>query len=183
MGITRNRIVLSVILLIFGAASAYFYLSSAQDAGPVAPYRRQAPDFELTDSQGKTRRLEEWKGNAVVLHFWASWCPPCLDEIPHWLAGAKKQKDRRVKFVAISLDGSWADAEKVFPQANLPENVISLIDVTGKIPEKYGSYQFPETYLLNPDHKVVMKWVGPQDWGAPIIDTLLGRVAGVTTGN
>ncbi|MGK5082834.1 TlpA disulfide reductase family protein [Bdellovibrionota bacterium FG-1] len=130
---------------------------------------REAPPFDLKGADGKSYRLADFKGNAIVLHFWASWCPPCLGEIPNWLEFAARWKGRPVRFVAVSLDKTWGDALKIFPADRAVEPVISVLDSSLKLSEAYGTYQFPETYLLSPDLKIVTKWVGPQDWSLPKI--------------
>lgn len=124
---------------------------------------RGAPDFELASPDGKRFTLGSWKGRPVVLHFWASWCPPCLDELPDWLAAASRTSE--IAWVAISLDEEWEQAFRVFPKSGASKGVVSVIDPARKSADAYGSYQFPETYLLSKSHRIVAKWVGPQDWG------------------
>ena len=108
-----------------------------------------APLFELPGPDGKLFKLESLKGNAVIVHFWASWCPPCLGEIPHWLEFASQWKSKPVKFVAVSLDQGWPEALKILPVSQLPENVSSVLDHDQKLPDLFGTYQYPETYLLD----------------------------------
>jgi hypothetical protein len=69
-----------------------------------------------------------------------------------------------VAWVAVSLDSGWSDALKILPKEKLPPHVVSLLDESGKVPEEYGTYQFPETYALNSNLEILTKWVGPQDW-------------------
>jgi thiol-disulfide isomerase/thioredoxin len=140
----------------------------APSIGNVA-HRRDAPAFTLKDSAGRPHSLEELRGNVVVVHFWASWCPPCLEEIPLWQDFARRWYGRPVKFVAISLDSAWADALKILPDAKLPPGLISLLDTDGKLPDRFGTYQYPETYLLDRELGIVSKWIGPQDWSSPEI--------------
>lgn len=125
---------------------------------------RQAPSFELPDAKGQKHQLEEFRGKAIILHFWASWCPPCLEEIPQWVGLGPLLKGKPVQMIAISLDSKWEEALKVLPAENLGENITSLLDSEGASSEAYGSFQFPETYLLSADLKIVTKLVGPQDW-------------------
>jgi thiol-disulfide isomerase/thioredoxin len=174
-------LVLVVGLFVVAAAVAWFEgwvdLSSDPKVAPIGAtgeetnvaHRRAAPSYELRDSAGKVHTLADLKGHAVVVHFWASWCPPCLPEIPEWLAFAGRWKDKNVRFVAISLDKQWADALKILPQEKLPEGTLSLLDATLELPEKFGTYQYPETYLLNTEHKIVSKWIGAQKWDSPQI--------------
>ena len=79
---------------------------------------RTAPSFELPDNSRTVHKLEDLKGQPVVLHFWASWCPPCLEEISKWVEVASTYQGRPIHWVAVSLDKNWTDALKVWtPQA------------------------------------------------------------------
>lgn len=143
----------------------------ALQAGQVTniAHPRSAPLFELSDASGKLLRLESLKGNAVIVHFWASWCPPCLAEIPHWLEFASKWNGRPVRFVAVSLDKSWGEALKILPDSLLSPQVFSVLDHEQKLPDLFGTYQYPETYLLDRRLRIISKWVGAQEWGSPAI--------------
>ena len=141
--------------------------SESSDGAPGSGVRKPAPTFALKDSAGKTNRLEDLQGQAVVIHFWASWCPPCLNEISEWIEFAKKLQGKPVHFIAISLDKSWEDAQKILSEKNLPANVTSLLDIEARVADQYGSYQYPETYVLNAKHEILVKLVGPQKWSTP----------------
>lgn len=143
--------------------------SSSQ--GSFQSSKRKAPRFELPDPAGRKHALEELRGSWVVLHFWAAWCPPCLSEIPNWTALARtmaeKPEGKKIRFVAVSADPRWEDALKILPLKDLPEGMLSLLDASVKVAEEYGTYQFPETYLLNPQLEIEAKWVGAQEWTSP----------------
>ncbi len=169
---------IGIIAIVIGAT---FFIHSRQNLDQIPEPSselnyRYAPNFELTDWRGKKQRLGDQRGSVVLIHFWASWCPPCLDEIPKWIEFANRFKGKRFKFIAISLDQNWRDALKIVPGASLPSNVLSLLDDSGKVAEDFGSYQFPETYLLSPDLKIITKWVGPQEWNNPKLIELLDRM-------
>ena len=159
--------VIAVIALL-GIATWVVRLNTEPTGGPSSSgTRKPAPLFELKDFSGKMHRLEEFKGQPMVVHFWASWCPPCLNEISEWIEFTKKLQGKPIGFVAISLDKSWDDAQKILNDQQLPPNVISLLDVEGKVADQYGSYQYPETYILNSKHEIFVKLVGPQKWSMP----------------
>ncbi len=139
-----------------------------------------APQFELPDAESHLVRLENFQGSVVILHFWASWCPPCLGEIPQWVELGTYFKGKPVKLVAISQDESWKDANQVLLPRVLSSHLISLLDAPGKVSSLYGTFQFPETYLIGPDQKIVMKWVGPQDWSNQEIREAVNRVLKLT---
>jgi thiol-disulfide isomerase/thioredoxin len=168
--------VIAVLLVLLGAACR-----EEQQAAPNRGSFKGAPAFSLKDDKGTVHTLSELKGNVIVLHFWASWCPPCLEEIGNWLKFAEQYggPDSKVKakFVAVSLDESWNDAHKILPATSVPANVLSLLDLSKELPEKFGTYQYPETYLIGPDLTIVTKWVGPQNWDNPNLKNILERVA------
>lgn len=135
----------------------------------------------LESQRGGTATLENYfnsknepENKAVLIHFWASWCPPCLGEIQEFLEFARKSPQKGLKFVIISSDKNWQELEKVVSKEKLPSNVLSLLDADSKVAESFGTFQFPETYLLTPDGKVVEKWVGPQKWGALDLNNFVG---------
>ena len=134
-------------------------------AHPGAP--KSAPSFELKDLSGKVHRLQDFQGHPVIIHFWAGWCPPCLGEISEWIEFAKKLQGKPIQMIAISLDKNWEDAQKILPEKNLPTNVISLLDTEARVADQFGSYQYPETYVLNSRHEIVVKLVGAQRWSTP----------------
>jgi peroxiredoxin len=169
----KRWIVAVAALGVVAGGGVYFLRATGETGGTGA---RRAPEFELRDSRGSLHRLpEELKGKTIVLHFWASWCPPCLDEIGEWTQLAEKFRGQPVALVAVSLDTKWEDALKILPEAKLPAGVLSLLDPEQKISDRFGSYQFPETYLLARDGTVAHKWVGPQDWSGEAARKLIER--------
>lgn len=143
--------------------------------------RRAAPEFSLKDHSGQVHTLGEAHGKLAIVHFWASWCPPCLQEAPELLEFAKKYQDKNLRIFAVSLDDKWEDAEKILDSKNLPKDMTSVLDTTTKVPESYGTYQYPETYLVDGNGKVIIKWVGAQPWSSPgllkVIDEVLSHVS------
>jgi len=148
-----------------------FFVASyqrAQEGSVSSRHLQNAPDFKLKDGTGKDWSRDSLHGKVVLLHFWAAWCAPCIDEIPKWSAFARSfEQNSNVQFVAVSLDPSWKEANAVLGKTPLPPSVLSLIDPDQKSSEAFGSFQFPETYLISRDGKVLMKWVGPQNWENP----------------
>lgn len=162
---------IGVLALLVSAAAGYFAMRGRGEArSPEGP--RSAPAFELKDRAGRARPLTEWKGQVVLVHFWAKWCPPCLPEIPRFLKLAEAYAGRPLVLALVSLDPSWTEASQALPAA-LPDSVVPLLDPEGKVPDLFGTYQYPETYLISRDQRVLAKWVGPQDWNTPAIRELI----------
>ncbi len=137
--------------------------------------RVRMPAFELKTASGAMFRSENLAGKWTVVHFWASWCKPCLAEIPVFIEFAQEWGGKPVRFVLISLDANWGDAQRVLGSSGLPAQIISLLDASRRVSEQFGSYQYPESYWLNPQGEVVLKWVGPQDWDHPRFKRLLSQ--------
>jgi len=130
---------------------------------------RAAPLFELQDVHGRMQSLQQIQEPVVIIHFWASWCPPCLEEIPRWIAAGPTMKDFPVKLVAISVDENWEKALKVLPISKLSPNMMLLLDPKNEVAGKYGTRQFPESYVLNRNRQIVEKWIGSQDWTGSMV--------------
>ena len=114
--------------------------------------------------------LNQVKGQYFILHFWAKWCEPCAQEIPHLVQFADQAKfSKPLKILAVSLDPSLEEAKMILPEkgAHLPTNFILALDPDRKVAEKVGSYQYPESYFVDPSGQIIEKWIGSQKWQKP----------------
>ena len=135
---------------------------------PLSGKNTKSFSFRLKNQKNEWVDSRSMAGSVIVLHFWAAWCPPCLPELGEFLDAAKKlpkdQNNKNIYWVLISQDESWDKANKVLKEHELPAHVVLLIDPDTKISQKFGTYQFPETYVLNSSHELSAKWIGPQSW-------------------
>lgn len=121
-----------------------------------------APDFLLSDLQGKEVRLSELRGNLVFLNFWATWCPPCRDEMPSMEALYRKLQGRAFQMLAVSIDDSKNQVERF--QNSFQYTFPMLFDDGQKVAALYRTTGVPETFIISPDGIIVSKIIGPYDW-------------------
>ena len=118
----------------------------------------QAADFRVTDTNGKTHTLSGYKGKWVLVNYWATWCPPCLEEIPDLIA---LHGDKKNNLVVIGVAMDYRNAKQVtdFADGLLVDYPIVL--GTPQIVRQIGPVQgLPTTYLYNPEGKMVAQQVG-----------------------
>lgn len=139
---------------------------------------KAAPPFQFTKEhswKGETFNLSQAKGKPVLLHFWATWCGPCVAEMPELLALSQKRSD--ITFIAIAVDKDWQTVSAFFERykdlRRFPEKINLYLDPGGDVPDRYGTVGLPETYLLKPDLTVVTKLVGAQPWTNSRMQALL----------
>ena len=131
-----------------------------------------AYDFTLLDRNGVSHTFGEIDKNFKVLHFWASWCEPCIDEIPKLFDFIKTNQDKSLQLILVSLDDNWVNAMSILSKFKMPRYVVSLLDSESKVADAYGSYQFPESFLINDELVILKKWVGPQEWSFRLSDEI-----------
>jgi peroxiredoxin len=121
-----------------------------------------APNWQLTDLDGKTVSLSDFKGNAVILDFWATWCPPCREEIPGFVALQKQYKDQGLVVVGVSLDQGGPGVVSAFAKQNHIDYPIVM--GTEDVATAYGNIQaIPTTFVIDPKGNIVAKHEGATD--------------------
>lgn len=126
-------------------------------------------------------QFHQVEGHYFLLHFWAKWCEPCTDEIPDLVQFAEFMEKRQypdgkplniqrpLKILAVSLDPTLEESKQILPDEGkrLPANFLLVLDAEQKFAGTIGSYQYPETYLVDPQGKILEKWIGIQKWLQP----------------
>jgi len=116
-----------------------------------------APDFTLVDLDGNQISLGDFAGQPVVINFWATWCPPCQDEMP-LLVEAFEREGGQVVFLAISIDEPERAVRRFAEKNDI--SFIILLDEGGKVASEYQVKSIPITFFVNRDGQVVMRYVG-----------------------
>jgi peroxiredoxin len=124
-----------------------------------------APEITLPAGEGGAPvSLSQFKGQWVVVNFWATWCPPCRDEMPsmEMLNRRFQQKGLNVKLLAVSVDEDWREVNRFFGETKPTFTVLWDKDKRGAT--AYSTHKYPETYIISPDGRVAAKFTGPRDW-------------------
>ena len=136
----------------------------------------QAPDFTLNDLSGRPVQLSSLRGKVVLLNFWATWCPPCREEVPSLLRLNQSLQGKAFQMLAVSVDEGGREAVQAFFRkqgAALP----ALLDTEGKVSRLYGTTGVPETFVIDSRGVIVKKVLGPIDWSsAEVLSALDGMI-------
>ncbi|HUJ28341.1 MAG TPA: TlpA disulfide reductase family protein [Myxococcales bacterium] len=127
--------------------------------------------FKLPARGGGDLDLSSMKGKLVLVNFWATWCPPCRDEMPSLTRLAQQFDPQTFEVLAVSVDDGWAPVDKFLAQPQTPFRVV--LDEGAKVSRTYGTTKFPESYLVDRDGKLRLKFIGPRNWVDPNMSTLL----------
>ncbi|MBI4233417.1 MAG: TlpA family protein disulfide reductase [Chloroflexi bacterium] len=134
-----------------------------------------APDFQLILFDGKPLHLSELRGKLVVLNFWASWCPPCRQEMPAFQRAWEKHRDHGVVFVGIAISDQREKAEAFAQQVGVTYPL--GMDETGQVAASYRLRALPSTLFINQDGTIAKQVVGAMTEGSlnVFIDLFLRR--------
>ncbi len=131
-----------------------------------------APDFTVADGR-QTFALHALRGQVVVVNFWATWCAPCIQELPD--LEALHRDLPQVKLIGIATDQD-TDAYTNFI-ARHPITFSTVLDSSNRSNELFGTSRFPETYVIDKAGVVRRKFIGPQPWTDPDIEDFLRKLA------
>lgn len=132
-----------------------------------------APDFTVQDSQARLT-LSQYRGQVVVLNFWATWCPPCIEEMPSLVEMQRRMKAKGVTVLAVSVDVDEGAYKQFVRDHNV--NLVTVRDPSGKSNGLYGTFKFPETYIIDRNGVMRRKFIGAVEWTAPDIIDFLGKL-------
>jgi peroxiredoxin len=129
-----------------------------------------APDFTLKDYQGREVKLSSLRGQVVLVNFWATWCNTCVIEMASMERLVEKERGKNFRLLAVSVDDDWAAIRKFFAKGT-PLDV--LLDTSRDVPKKWGTEQFPESFLVDKDGTIRYYIVSNRDWSAPSVSACI----------
>ena len=125
-----------------------------------------APEFELADLAGKKLKLSDLRGKVVLLNFWATWCPPCVEELPSIIALQKAGLGPDFRLLTVSVDEEPAKVKSLLKRKNA-RSLPVLLDPQKKVPTAFGTNKFPETYLIDRKGIIRYRFINKRDWSSP----------------
>ena len=143
---------------------------------PVAQEGSQAPDFTLKTLDGQEVTLSSLKGKVVLLNFWATWCPPCREEVPSMVKLNAAMENKPFRMLAVSIDeGGEKAVEAYFSESG--NTLPALLDPGRAVGKIYGITGVPETFIIDMQGVIRKKVIGPMDWSNPEVIGYLDGLA------
>ena len=150
------------VIVLLQTKDSSFNLSGKPRLGKGVP----APDFTLPDLNGKMVSLADYRGKVVLLNIWATWCPPCVEEMPSMEKLYQELKDEGFEILAVSIDESGAEAVIPFVKKHRL-GFPALLDTKGSIKSLYQITGVPESFIIGKEGIIAEKVIGPRDWATP----------------
>ena len=157
-----------LIVIILGALVLLQLKDSTFRAPEQARFQkgRAAPDFALPRLDGKIVRLSDYRGKVVLLNIWATWCPPCVEEMPSMERLYEELKGEDFEILAVSIDALGAKAVGPFMKRH-HLSFPALLNPSASIRSLYGTTGIPESFIIDKQGTLVETVIGPRDWATP----------------
>ena len=127
-----------------------------------------APNFTLKDLSGHDVTLADLRGKVVVVNFWATWCPPCREEIPSMMRLNQAMAGKPFQMLAVSInEGGAQEVAAYFKQSGT--NLPALLDATQAVSKSYGLTGVPESFVIDRKGVILKKVVGGMEWSEPAV--------------
>ena len=146
--------------------------------GDMAKFRmedvpRAAPDVPFSDAAGQPLRLDGFKGRVRLVNFWATWCAPCVKEMPSLDRLAERFKETPFRLIAISTDRGGARVVEPFLEKLGTRNIDVHLDTRMELTRALAIQGLPTTLLIDPEGRIVGRLVGEARWDTPEAEALL----------
>ena len=161
-----NRIAILLLLPLLITSNSIHASDSEKPFGLRVYEIGTAPNFKLNNTEGETFELDSTRGQWVFLHFWASWCGPCREEMPTIQKLSEKLDSNKFKIVMIN---TAEDEDTIFTfLAGISVDIDTLMDADGQVTEVWKPRGLPTTFLIDPNGKVRYQAIGGREWHNPV---------------
>ncbi len=168
-----HRAWICALLLLIAFVQGEAAFDPYESLGLMRPAKRTAAkEFALPGPQGSTVRLRDFKGKILFLNFWATWCPPCLEEMPAMEKLYQRYKSQGFSVLALSVDTEGEMVVTPFLQEHKLTFPVAY-DTKMKAAEVYQLRALPTTYLINREGQIVAMALGPRAWNGPDAHTFI----------
>jgi thiol-disulfide isomerase/thioredoxin len=149
------------------------FILSAAHARDLTPWEGGAtPPLVLKDLNGKTHKLEDYRGKVVLVQFWATWCPPCLKELPAVQRLARKMAGKPFAILAVNMGENDKDVREFMHKMNI--NFTVLMDEEGDGVSNWKVFVAPSSFLLDRKGNIVQTLQGGAEWDQPVYLKAIG---------
>ena len=166
-----------VIVAIWAFAARLTSVPGREESLPPVAAGRPAPQFTFPLFSGGTSSLSDYRGKLVLVNVWATWCPPCIEEMPDLQNLYAQMKTEGLPFgiLGVSIDALGGDVvQKWVDRFRLTFPI--LLDPRGKIKKLYRTTGVPETFIVDPQGLLVQKIIGPRKWDEPRMVSYLKKI-------
>ena len=171
MSVKHSFPVFVFLVAVIAAYAAVMYLKQPESVNLANPPLNEAiADITFYDMEGQPAKLSDFKGDAILVNVWATWCPPCVAELPSLDILQAKYKSKGFKVVAVSVDRGVSEADiKKFLAARDIEYITPYQDKDREVPMKWKYQAVPTSFLIGRDGLVMRKYEGGMDWMTPAV--------------
>ncbi len=164
----------AIVIVVVGAIFLRSLVPPESPTGSLA-FLSAAATLPISDRSGKTVDLAREKGHLTIVHFWATWCPPCVDEIPALSKFWEKYRGRNdVVLYAVSVNKNWKEVDDFSKKS--PNTLPMYLDPTASTAQRFGTTQYPETYIVNKSGRVIYRVQGAIEWGDPSVQQRIAQL-------
>jgi len=152
-------LLMSIMVVSMGKVTGYLWDNHSPQIEEEQPIYR--PDFSLVDLQGKMHSNAEWDGKLVIINFWATWCPPCVKEIPTFIELQEKYAERGLQFIGIAINDHHQAITKFVEQQGINYPILQgedAIDIAIHFGNRLGGLPF--TVIIDRTGNIVLRHIG-----------------------
>ena len=166
----NTRLLFTILIVIIASVLLIVLLRKERDSTLTTTRRIQpgleAPNFTFPDLNGRKLSLSSYRGKVVLVNVWATWCPPCRQEMPSMQRLYQRFKGGNFEILAVSIDSTGQEAVAPF-MGKMNLTFPALLDPSETIKPLYGLTGVPESFIIDKEGIIVEKIIGPIDWATP----------------